>query len=60
MPYSSALVAYSRQSSQTAQMAQIRRACVPGSPWDGKLSDLHDRGVVSDAEFERGKEKILQ
>jgi hypothetical protein len=25
-----------------------------------KLSDLHDRGVISDAEFERGKEKILQ
>jgi putative oligomerization/nucleic acid binding protein/phospholipase D-like protein len=25
-----------------------------------KLSDLHDRGVITDAEFERGKEKILQ
>ena len=25
-----------------------------------KLSDLRDRGVISDAEFERGKEKILQ
>jgi len=25
-----------------------------------QLSDLHDRGVISDAEFERGKEKILQ
>lgn len=25
-----------------------------------KLADLHDRGVISDAEFERGKEKILQ
>jgi hypothetical protein len=25
-----------------------------------KLSDLHDRGVLSDAEFEQGKEKILQ
>ena len=24
------------------------------------LSDLHDRGVINDAEFERGKEKILQ
>lgn len=24
-----------------------------------KLSDLHDRGVISDAEFEQGKEKIL-
>jgi hypothetical protein len=24
------------------------------------LSDLHDRGVISDAEFKRGKEKILQ
>jgi hypothetical protein len=25
-----------------------------------KLSDLHNRGVISDAEFARGKEKILQ
>ena len=25
-----------------------------------KLSDLHDRGVISDAEFARGKERILQ
>jgi hypothetical protein len=25
-----------------------------------QLADLHDRGVISDAEFERGKEKILQ
>ena len=25
-----------------------------------KLSDLHDRGAISDAEFARGKEKILQ
>jgi len=25
-----------------------------------KLADLHQRGVISDAEFERGKEKILQ
>ncbi len=25
-----------------------------------QLSDLHDRGVISDAEFERGKQKILQ
>ncbi len=24
-----------------------------------KLADLHDHGVISDAEFERGKEKIL-
>jgi hypothetical protein len=24
-----------------------------------KLSDLHDRGVINDAEFEQGKEKIL-
>jgi hypothetical protein len=24
-----------------------------------KLSDLHDRGVISDAEFEQEKEKIL-
>jgi hypothetical protein len=25
-----------------------------------KLSDLHDRGVLTDAEFQQGKEKILQ
>ncbi len=25
-----------------------------------KLSDLHDRGVISDAEFQRGKERILR
>jgi hypothetical protein len=25
-----------------------------------KLADLHDRGVISDAEFEREKQKILQ
>ena len=25
-----------------------------------KLSDLHDRGAISDVEFERGKEKILR
>jgi len=25
-----------------------------------KLSDLHDRGVINDAEFARGKQKILQ
>ena len=25
-----------------------------------QLSELHDRGVISDAEFARGKEKILQ
>ena len=25
-----------------------------------KLSDLHQRGVINDAEFQRGKEKILQ
>jgi hypothetical protein len=25
-----------------------------------QLSDLHDRGVISDAQFEREKEKILQ
>ena len=24
-----------------------------------KLADLHDRGVISDADYERGKEKVL-
>jgi len=35
-----------RGSSSTSDLAQ--------------LSDLHDRGVITDAEFERGKEKILR
>ena len=47
---------------------RIRPMCQPragirgfGSGSDlAQLSDLHDRGVISDAEFERGKEKILQ
>jgi hypothetical protein len=26
----------------------------------GKLADLHDRGVLSDEEFERAKAKVLQ
>ena len=25
-----------------------------------KLADLHDRGILSDADYERGKEKVLQ
>jgi putative oligomerization/nucleic acid binding protein len=24
-----------------------------------KLADLHDKGVISDADYERGREKIL-
>jgi Short C-terminal domain/Phospholipase_D-nuclease N-terminal len=36
------------------------RAAPSSSAYDlSKLSDLHDRGVITDAEFERGKEKIL-
>ena len=37
-----------------------RAAHTNGASDLSKLSDLHDRGVISDAEFERGKEKILR
>ena len=40
--------------------AQGRHRGSGGSSDLAQLSDLHDRGVISDAEFERGKEKILQ
>jgi hypothetical protein len=45
--------------------AQVQDAAYPADGASNaselsKLSDLHDRGAISDAEFERGKEKILQ
>jgi hypothetical protein len=40
--------------------AQGRHRGAASSSDLAQLSDLHDRGVISDAEFERGKEKILQ
>lgn len=41
--------------------AQARRSNRTSSASElSKLSDLHDRGVINDAEFQREKEKILQ
>jgi hypothetical protein len=36
-------------SGRRARRSEVRR----------KLADLHDRGVITDAEFEREKQKIL-
>ena len=45
---------------QTEVQPQGRHRGGGGASDLSQLSDLHDRGVISDAEFERGKEKILQ
>jgi putative oligomerization/nucleic acid binding protein/phospholipase D-like protein len=45
---------------QTEVQPQGRHRGGGGASDLAQLSDLHDRGVISDAEFERGKEKILQ
>ena len=45
---------------QTEVQPQGRHSGGGGASDLAQLSDLHDRGVISDAEFERGKEKILQ
>lgn len=50
------------QTQERAFRAYVRDASHEnGSTADeiSKLADLHDHGVISDAEFERGKEKIL-
>ncbi len=49
-----------RDAYQADVPAQGRHRGSGGSSDLAQLSDLHDRGVISDAEFERGKEKILQ
>jgi hypothetical protein len=49
-----------RDTYQADVPAQGRHRGSGGSSDLAQLSDLHDRGVISDAEFERGKEKILQ
>src|SRR5580704_4760546 len=49
-----------RDAYQADVPAQGRHRGSSGSSDLAQLSDLHDRGVISDAEFERGKEKILQ
>ena len=46
-----------------AQATHVRQAAHGnGSTADEltKLADLHDHGVISDADYERGKEKVLQ
>jgi putative oligomerization/nucleic acid binding protein/phospholipase D-like protein len=45
---------------QTEVQPQGRHRGGGGASDLAQLADLHDRGVISDAEFERGKEKILQ
>lgn len=46
---------------EEAFRAYVRDAAREGGGADelAKLADLHDRGVISDADFERGKERIL-
>ncbi|MCK9895365.1 SHOCT domain-containing protein [Frankia sp. AgB32] len=46
---------------ERAWRSYLQEAAGSGSGADelGKLAHLHDRGVISDAEFERGKTKIL-
>jgi Short C-terminal domain/Phospholipase_D-nuclease N-terminal len=51
---------YGNEMYQTEVQPQGRHRGGGGASDLAQLSDLHDRGVISDAEFERGKEKILQ
>jgi len=51
---------YGNDMYQTEVQPQGRHRGGGGASDLAQLSDLHDRGVISDAEFERGKEKILQ
>ena len=52
--------AYQAGAYQADVPAQGRHRGGGGASDLAQLSDLHDRGVISDAEFERGKEKILR
>ena len=50
-----------RYSPDARAQDEAYRADGPSDAFElSKLSDLHDRGVLSDAEFERGKERILR
>jgi len=52
---------FGRRDMYQADVPAQGRSRNAGSASDlAQLSDLHDRGVISDAEFARGKEKILQ
>ncbi|MCM3925636.1 SHOCT domain-containing protein [Frankia sp. AiPs1] len=46
---------------ERAWRAYLEHAASPASSADelGKLADLRDQGIISDAEFERGKTRIL-
>ena len=50
------------QAADTAMRAYVRDAAGSGGPADelAKLADLRDRGVISDAEFQQSKAKVLQ
>jgi len=51
---------YSYESSQARAYDQAYRSTANSSTYElSKLADLHQRGAISDAEFQRGKEKIL-
>jgi hypothetical protein len=52
--------AHAVQAQDEASRRYVRDAAGGGSVDElSKLADLHDRGVLSDAEFERGKVKIF-
>ena len=50
------------QAADQAMRAYVRDAAGSGGPADelAKLADLRDRGVISDAEFQQSKAKVLQ
>lgn len=51
------------QARDEAYRAYIRQAAHEDGGTAGeltKLADLHDRGILSDADYQRGKEKVLQ
>jgi Short C-terminal domain/Phospholipase_D-nuclease N-terminal len=50
-----------REVAQAEAQDAAYRAQAGGSTADelAKLSDLHDRGVINDADYERGKDKVL-
>src|SRR5215468_11870765 len=50
------------QARDQAMRAYVREAATEGSPADelAKLADLRERGVISDADFQQSKAKVLQ
>jgi Short C-terminal domain/Phospholipase_D-nuclease N-terminal len=52
---------YDRHARDAHAQDESYRAGATSSAFElSKLSDLHDRGVITDAEFAQGKEKILR